>query len=212
MTPTLYNQCRSGPSYRVRIALALKNVRYRYVAVDIRAGEQRSPEFLAINPQGLVPAIDTGKRVLTQSGAIIEWLEDRFPQPSLFAEDPEANAVIRGMAAIIGSDMQPLNNLRVQSHLRDRLHSNEAVIKEWIWRWFEEGFEALESLVSTYGDGYCFGNRPTVADVYLVPQVAMSERLGFDISAYPNLAAASKLAGRHPAFRAARPEVQPDWS
>ena len=212
MTAILYNQCRSGPSYRVRIALAFKNIEYRYVAVDIRAGAQRAQEFLAINPQGLVPAFDTGNQTLTQSGAIIEWLEDCFPHPPLFPEDPGARATVRAMAAIIGSDTQPLNNLRVQSHLRGRLNGGETSMKEWVFRWFREGFEALEILVSRHGDGYCFGDRPTVADVYLVPQVAMAERLEFDMVAYPNLIAASHLCRQHPAFYAARPEAQPDWS
>ena len=208
----LFNQCRSGPSHRVRIVLTLKCVEYQYIAIDIRAGKQREDAYLAINPQGLVPALKADGRILTQSGPIIEWLEETYPEPALLPDNPWERAMVRSMASVIGSDTQPLNNLRVRSHLRDRLHIDSRDIEEWAFRWIAEAFDALEHMVAQFGDGFCFGDSPTLADVYLVPQVAMSGRLGFDMTPYPRLTEVATVAGQHPAFHAARPEAQPDWS
>jgi maleylpyruvate isomerase len=212
MKPTLYNQCRSGPSYRVRIALEMKGIEYRYVAVDIRSGAQRSDDFLSLNPLGLVPALQVDGRTLTQSGAIIEWLEETYPQPALLPTDSWDRAIVRGMAALIGADIQPLNNLRVQSHLRDRLGIDDARVQDWVARWIDEGFGALEKMVRQHRGMYCFGDLPTLADIYLVPQAGMARRLGLDVSGYRALAEIAETAGRHPAFQAARPDAQPDWT
>jgi maleylacetoacetate isomerase len=212
MKLTLYNQCRSGPSHRVRIALALKGLGYDYVPIDIRRGAQHSDDFVSLNPQGLVPALCVDGRVLTQSGPIIEWLEEQHPSPSLFPADAWDRAIVRSMSAVIGSDIQPLNNLRVQAHLRERLSIDDQRISAWVFRWMADGFTALERLVERHRGDYCFGDNPTTADVYLVPQVCMAERLGFDMSAYPVLSALASFAQTHPAFRTARPEIQPDWS
>jgi maleylpyruvate isomerase len=208
----LYNQCRSGPSYRVRIALALKSAPYEYIAVDLRAGAQRSGGFLAVNPQGLVPALEVEGRILTQSAAIIEWLDETRPDPPLFPADPWERAVVRGMAAVIGSDIQPLNNMRVQAYLRGELSLDEAQVGQWVHRWIGEGFAALEKLVDRHGAGWCFGDAPTVADIYLAPQAVMAARLGFDITPFARLSAVVDRCAAHPAFAAAHPSNQPDWS
>ncbi len=208
----LYNQCRSGPSHRVRIALALKQIDYRYVAVDIRSGEQFGESFQTINPQRLVPALDTSNGILTQSGAIIEWLDEAYPEPPLLPSDPKSRAIVRGQAAIIGSDIQPLNNLRVREYLQRPFGANTDSIRAWTHHWIEAGFDALEISAQRYGDGYLFGASPTIADVFLIPQIAMAKRLEFDMGGYPLLSAIFDHAGRHAAFRAARAEVQPDYS
>lgn len=211
MKLVLYNQCRSGPSHRVRIALALKGVDYEYVPVDLRGGAQRSDEFLAVNPQGLVPVLIADDQVLTQSSAILEWLEERFPLPPLLPEDHRERAIVRGMAALIGSDIQPLNNLRVQAHLRDRFKLTEDNVRQWVHKWIAEGFDALERRIEQFGGTFCFGDLPTLADVYLVPQVGFARRQQFDLSPYPRIIRVADNADRHEAFLAATPSAQPDW-
>ncbi len=212
MKLALYNQCRSGPSHRVRIALALKGIDYDYVAVDIRAGEQHSDEFLSVNPQGLVPALKVDGQILTQSGAIIEWLEERFPTPALLPADAWGRSVVRSMAAVIGGDIQPINNLRIQAHLRNRFAADDNGIRDWVHRWIREGFDALQILVERHGEGWCFGDVPTLADIYLVPQAGFAKRFAFDMSHYSTLCQVVDTASDHPAFAAARPEAQSDWS
>ncbi len=208
----LYNQCRSGPSHRVRIALALKGERYQYIAIDLRAGAQLGDDYRAINPQGLVPALEVEGRILTQSAAIIEWLDETRPEPPLFPADPWARGIVRGMAAVIGSDIQPLNNLRIQAYLRGELALDEGQVRAWVHRWIADGFAALEQLVERHGAGWCFGDAPTVADIYLAPQAAMAARLDFDMKPFVRLNAVVERCADHPAFVAAHPSSQPDWS
>ncbi|MCP5144423.1 MAG: maleylacetoacetate isomerase [Gammaproteobacteria bacterium] len=212
MKLTLYNQCRSGPSHRVRIALAMKGIDYEYVAIDLRAGAQRSDGFRKINAQGFVPALDVDGVVLTQSSAILEWIEESFPAPPLLPADPLARAHVRSMAAVIGSDVQPLNNLRIQACLRDELHAGDAHVRQWVQRWIAEGFDVLEQRIERFGGTFSFGDQPTLADIYLIPQVGMADRQGFDRSSYPRIAAVCTNAARHEAFAAADPARQPDWS
>jgi maleylpyruvate isomerase len=192
--------------------MAIKNLAYEYVAVDLRAGEQSSEKFRSVNPQGLVPALIVDDQVLTQSSAIIEWLEERFPSPSLLPQDPWDRAIVRSMAATISSDIQPLNNMRVQAHLREQLDAADEYIERWVHRWIREGFDALEMQLQRHAGSFGFGDRPTLVDVYLVPQAGMAERLGFDLAPYPRLLEVVQNAGQHAAFLAAQPAAQPDWN
>ncbi len=208
----LYNFFRSGTSHRLRIALNLKEITYDYVAVDLRAEEHLGAAFKALNPQGLVPALVDGDRVLTQSPAIIEWLEERHPNPPLLPADPEARARVRALAAIVGCDIHPINNRRILEYLRKTLGCDEAAVNAWCATWIDAGFAALETLLAadaTRGD-FCFGASPTLADVYLVPQVESARRFKVDLAPYPNIVAIDAACGKLDAFRRAAPAVQPD--
>lgn len=208
----LYNFFRSGTSHRLRIALNLKGLAYDYVAVDLRAEEHLGAAFKALNPQGLVPALVDGDRVLTQSPAIIEWLEERHPNPPLLPADPEARARVRALAAIVGCDIHPINNRRILEYLRKTLGCDEAAVNAWCATWIDAGFAALEAMLAaeaTRGD-FCFGASPTLADVYLVPQVESARRFKVDLAPYPNIVAIDAACGKLDAFRRAVPAMQPD--
>ncbi len=206
----LHGYWRSSAAYRVRIALALKGLPYDQVAHDLRTGEQKSAAFRALAPQGLVPAIEYGTTVLTQSPAIIEWLEERWPTPPLLPEAPEERAIVRAMASLIACDIHPLNNLRVLQAIKQEFKADGDQVNTWIARWITDGFEALETLVAAHGRGFCFGDRPRLADCYLVPQLYSAERFGVDLTAFPSLKAAGERARTLPAFAAAHPSAQPD--
>ncbi len=201
---------RSGASYRTRIALNLKGLAYEIVPVDIRRGVQNEAAYRALNPLGLVPALETEDGVLSQSPAILEWLEERHPEPPLLPASPADRAEVRAMAAIIGCDMQPLNNLRVLKALRGDLAADEDRVKAWARRWMESGFAALESRIAVHGRGFAFGDRPSLADCYLVPQVYSAERFEVDISAFPHVVAVAAQLNTLPAVAAAHPDRQPD--
>lgn len=209
-TLTLHGYWRSGTSYRVRLALALKGIAYDQATHDLRRGEQREPGYRALQPQGLVPALDTGDAVLTQSPAILEWLEERYPDPPLLPADPTDRAVVRAMAALIACDVHPLNNLRVLTALRTDLAATEAQVNAWIARWIADGFAALETMIERHGRGFCFGDTPTLADCHLVPQLYSAERFGVDLSPYPALVAAGDRLRALPQAAAAHPDAQPD--
>ena len=207
----LHGYWRSSAAYRVRIALNLKGVPYAQTSHNLLKGEQRNCDYLAIAPQGLVPALDIGGGVvLTQSPAILEWIEERFPQPPLLPTDPEARAAVRAMAAVIGCDIHPVNNLRILRALKRDMGQEQTAIDAWAARWISEGFDALEVLVSRHGGTYCFGDAPTLADCYLVPQAFNAERIGVDLTQWPRLAAIITHARTHPAFKATHPAEQPD--
>ena len=206
----LHGYWRSGTSYRTRIALNLKGLSYDQVGVDLRTGAQRSGDYLALNPQGLVPALVTdGGDVLSQSPAILEWLEETFPQPALLPSDPVARAQVRAMAAVVGCDIHPLNNLRVLKAIK-AIGADEAATQGWIAQWIVSGFDALEAMVVNHGRGWCYADTPTLADCYLIPQIYSARRFNVDLSAYPNLLAIEARAQAHPAFPAAHPDRQPD--
>lgn len=209
MSLILHGYWRSGTSYRTRIALNLKGLAYEQKGVDLRAGDQRSDAFKALNPQGLVPAIEHDGKVLTQSPAILEWLEERWPEPPLLPSDPEDRALVRAMAAVIGCDIHPLNNLRVLKAIRE-LGADEAATDAWAGRWISAGFDALESFVARHGDGWSFGAGPTLVDCYLIPQVYSARRFHVDLSPWPGIGAIDARAAEHPAFQAAHPDRQPD--
>ncbi len=199
----LHGYWRSSATYRVRIALALKGLGYDQVGHDLRTGEQRSPAYLAKNPQGFVPALEIDGEVFGQSGAIIELLDELYPQPPLLPATPQDRAKARAMAAVIACDIHPLNNLRVLKALR----AIDADDKAWIARWVSEGFAALEPQIV---GPVAFGDAPGLVDCFLVPQVYNAERFGVDLSAFPRLMAAVEHARAHPAFQAAHPDRQPD--
>lgn len=206
----LHGYWRSGTSYRTRIALNLKGVAYEQATHDLRRGEQRSDAYRALNPQGLVPALEVDGTILTQSLAILEWLEERYPAPPLLPADPLARAAVRAMAAAVACDIHPLGNLRVLSALRQDFGADEAAVNRWIARWIGDGFAALEVLIARAGDGFAFGDTPTLADCCLVPQVYSAERFGVDLTPYSCLVAAAEHARAVPAIAAAAPERQPD--
>ena len=206
----LHGYWRSGTSYRTRIALNLKGLSYEQRGVDLRQGDQRSEAFLRLNPQGLVPALEIDGAVLTQSPAILEWLEETHPNPPLLPSDPVDRAHVRAMAALIGCDIHPLNNLRVGKALREGFGADQAAVDGWAARWIVPGFEALEALVARYGNGWCFRDAPTLADCYLIPQIYSARRFNVPLDAFPRLLAIEAAAGAHPAFQAADPDRQPD--
>lgn len=207
----LFTYYRSTSSYRVRIALALKGLDYHSVPVNLIAvygGAQRQPDYLGLNPQGRVPALRTDKgEVLTQSPAIIEYLEERYPQLPLLSSNLITRAHERAVAALIGCDIHPLHNISVLNQLRQFGHG-EAQVMQWIGHWITQGLAAIEQLI---GDsGYCFGPEPGLADVYLIPQLYAAERFNVRLEIYPRLCRVAQLAQNHPAFVNAHPARQPD--
>lgn len=207
---TLHGYWRSGTSYRVRIALNLKGVAYQQHSYDLRRGVHRDPASRAMLPQGLVPALEVDGSLLIQSPAIIEWLEESYADPPLLPSAPGDRATVRAMAAIVGCDIHPVNNLRVLKALRANFGADEAAINAWTARWIGEGFDTLEPMIARHGKGFAFGASPTLADVYLVPQVYSAERFGVDLSPYPGILAAVAAARKLPAFADADPANQPD--
>ena len=212
MTMKLYNFFRSGTSHRLRIALNLKGLSYDYVAVDLRNEEHLGAAFKAINPQGLVPALVVDDLVLVQSPAIIEWLEERYPTPALLPADPEKRARVRALAAIVGCDIHPINNRRILEYLRKTLGCDEAAINAWCATWITSGFEALEKMLADdkQRGGFCFGRAPTLADVYMVPQLESARRFKVDLTPFPNIIAVDKACAELAAFAKAAPGLQPD--
>lgn len=206
----LHGYWRSGAAYRARIALALKGLGFEQQGIDLRTGAQKSGEFVALNPQGMVPALEVDGAVLTQSPAILEWLEETHPAPALLPADSVDRAHVRAMAALIGCDIHPLNNLRVGKALREAFGADQAAVDAWAARWIVSGFEALEALVARHGTGWCFGDAPTLADCYLIPQIYSARRFNVALDAFPRLLEIDAAAAGHPAFMAAHPDVQPD--
>jgi len=209
MKMKLYEYFRSSASYRVRIALNLKSVSAETIQIHLlrNGGEQFAPAFRAINPQARVPAmvLDDGT-TLIQSPAILEWLEETFPNPPLLPRDPIARGRIRAMAALIACDIHPLNNLAVLAYLREHFAADEAAIGTWYRRWIATGFEALEQMV---GAPFAAGKSVTLADVYLVPQVANARRQNLDLTPFPRIVAIEHACLAQQPFADARPEAQP---
>ena len=210
MSLVLHGYWRSGAAYRVRIGLNLKGLAYEQRPVDLRTGAQRDPEFLRLNPQGLVPALATPDGVLTQSLAILEWLDEHAPAPSLLPEGPFARAQARAMAALIACDIHPLNNLRVLQALKREYGADQAKLDAWAGRWISSGFAALEAMIAERGRGWAFGETPGIVDCCLIPQVYSARRFNVDLSPFPQILALEARAAAHPAFAAAHPDRQPD--
>ena len=209
----LYSFFRSGTSHRLRIALNLKGLTPEYIPVDLRVDAQAEAPFKAVNPQGLVPAmtLDDGQ-TLIQSPAIIEWLEERYPEPALLPRDPEARAHVRAMAAIVGCDVHPINNRRILQYLRKSFGANEDAVNAWCGTWIGAGFDAIEALLAQdkARGAFCFGNAPSMADVYLIPQVESARRFNVDLARWPLFGAVDQACGELPAFAQAAPLAQPD--
>jgi maleylacetoacetate isomerase len=209
MSLVLHSYWRATAPYRVRIGLHLKGLEYHYSAVDLRAGEQAQPPYRALNAQALTPTLEVDGVVLTQSLAILEWLEETHPEPALLPKDPLDRAVVRAMADIVACDIHPLNNLRIARALLAMKVSDEDR-QSWVARWITDGFNALEPMVARHGAGFAFGAAPSIADCCLIPQVYSAERYEVDLTAYPAIRAVADHALHHPAFAEAHPDKQPD--
>ncbi len=206
----LHGYWRSGTSYRTRIALNLKGLVYEIRPVNLLAGDQGRAPYRELDPQGLVPALETPDGVLIQSPAILEWLEDAHPAPPLLPSDSRGRAEVRAMAALVGCDIHPLNNLRVLRMLKRELSASDEQISAWEARWIGDGFTALETLIARRGQGFSWGSSPTLADCYLVPQVYAAERFGVDLGPYPLIREVAERCRATSAFAAAHPDRQPD--
>jgi maleylacetoacetate isomerase len=210
----LYTYCRSSAAFRARIALNLKGIDYEPIAVDIRptAAAHRAPEFLALNPQGLVPALVDGNNTIAQSLAIIEYLDEIHPDPPFLPRAPVDRARVRALALAVACDMHPLNNSRVLNYLRSPLAHDEDTVNAWYHHWIGTGFRGLEEEARrTSGDGkHMFGSAVTLADIYIVPQMYNARRFKCDLEPYPTLRSIYAHLETLPAFAKAAPEMQPD--
>jgi maleylacetoacetate isomerase len=210
----LYTYFRSSAAYRARIALNLKGIDYESIAVDLRAptSAQRAPEFLALNPQGLVPALVDAGNTLAQSLAIIEYLDETHPEPPFLPRTPLDRARVRALALAIACDMHPLNNLRVLNYLRSPLGHDEDAVNQWYRHWVASGFQALETEARrASADGrHMFGSAVTLADICIVPQMYNARRFKCDLEPYPTLRSICAHLESLPAFAGAAPEAQPD--
>ena len=208
----LYNFFRSGTSHRLRIALNLKGLPTTYVPVDLRTEQHLKDEFKAINPQGLVPALEVDGQVLIQSPAIIEWLEETHPTPALLPAGANERARVRALAAIVGCDIHPINTRRILEYLRKELGANDDAVNAWSGTWITAGFDAYEALLAadTQRGEFSFGHTPTLADVYLIPQVESARRFKVDLGRWPLISAIDAACAKLDAFRLAAPGLQPD--
>jgi maleylacetoacetate isomerase len=204
---------RSSAAFRVRIALNLKGIEVEHASRHLRKGEQAAPDYVALNPQKLVPALvlDDGA-VLTQSLAIMEYLEETHPEPALLPSDPVGRAKVRALSLIVSADIHPIQNLRVMGYLRDKFGQTEESAFAWSRHWIETGFDAYEATLDKGAEAGAFshGNSPTMADMCLVPQVFNAARFKVDMKRYPTIQRIYDACMKHPAFDAAQPSKQPD--
>lgn len=205
MELTLHDYWRSSSAYRVRIALNLKGVDYRGVEVDLLGNEQLGEAYAAVNPQKLVPALELDGQIITQSLAIIDWLDSQFPVPRLIPTDPLERARVLAQAQVIVSDTQPVQNLRVLKQLRRKFGADDAAIDQWVQHWIGEGLATLE--VQAPDEGYFGGNAPNLVDVVLVPQFVNARRYGLDLAAFPRLVRIEQAMLALDAVAQARPEA-----
>jgi maleylpyruvate isomerase len=208
----LYGYFRSSAAFRVRIALNLKGLSYENISLDLRKHAHRTPEYARINPQQAVPTLIDGTNTLTQSLAIIEYLEETHPEPALLPSTPEGRARARALSQLVACDIHPLNNLRVLEYLLDVLKVPRPAKDAWYHHWVNEGFQALEAMLA--GDSrtgtYCHGDSPTIADICLVPQVFNAQRLDVNLTPYPTVVRIFEACMKTPAFDLAQPSKQPD--
>jgi len=208
----LYDYFRSSAAFRVRIALNLKRLSTDRAFIHLRRNDQSTPAYLALNPQGLVPALEEDGQVFTQSLAIIEYLDETHPEPPLLPGHPADRARVRALAQLIACDIHPINNLRVLRYLASPLGHDESAVKTWYNHWIAKGFESLEKLLAEDGQAgaFCHGDAPTLADICLVPQVFNARRYDLDLKPYPTLMRIFERCMALQAFENARPEKQPD--
>lgn len=206
-----YGYFRSSSAHRCRIAFGLKGLAPETAFIHLRkdGGQQKQTAYRAINPQGLVPTLDTGAGVLMQSLAIIEWLDETYPKPPLLPKDLVSKAHVRAFAQIITSDIHPLQNLRVLDQLRAQFGADQAALDLWCRRWIGDGLTACEALVSE-DTAFCFGNSPSLADICLIPQLFSAQRFELDLTPFPKLRAIFDHAMTLEAFAMAAPVAQPD--
>jgi maleylacetoacetate isomerase len=208
----LYSFFNSSTSFRVRIALALKGLPYEYAGVNLRAGEQGSPDYRALSPAAIVPTLLDGDVKLTQSLAIIDYLDARYPEPRLVPADPLERARVLEIAQTIACEIHPINNIRVLKYLTGPLGASEADKSAWYAHWVEEGLSAVEQLLAARPrSAFCIGDAPTLADCCLVPQVANAQRMGCDLSRFERVMAVYDHCMAQPAFIEAAPQNQPDY-
>ena len=212
MERTLYTFFRSSTSFRLRIALNAKGLAYTPEFVNLPKMQHRDPAYMAKNPQGLVPALLDGGRLYTQSLAMLEYLDERYPAPPLMPRDIEERAYVRALSQIIGCDIHPLNNVRVLKYLRSRWKLSEGESNEWYAHWIAEGFRAIEAFIKQEGraGAYCLGERFTIADICLAPQVFNAQRFNCDLAAYPVSVAVAERVMQLPAVVKAHPKEQGD--
>lgn len=208
----LYGYFRSSAAFRVRIALNLKGLTYDAAVVHLRRNNQTRPDYLSVNPQGLVPTLEDDGRVLIQSLAIIEYLDETHPDPPLLPQHAADRARVRALADIVACDIHPINNLRVLRYLIHDLGHGEGDIATWYNHWIAAGFHALEPLLASDAstDQFCHGNRPGLADIALVPQVVNAERYRLDMAPYPTISRIHQNCMQLAAFKAAHPDSQLD--
>lgn len=202
---------RSSAAWRCRIGFGLKGLSPDFAAVHLRRGEQRAADYVALAPQGLVPALEVDGRVLTQSLAILEWLDETHPEPPLLPKDPFDRAAVRAFALAVACDIHPINNLRVLAYLKDPLGRSQDEVDRWYRHWCDEGLAPLETIATANARGrFVFGDAPSLADVCLAPQLANARRFGTDLTKYPRLLEIETACDTLEAFRAAKPDRQPD--
>jgi len=208
----LYSYFRSSAAFRARIAVNLKVVDIELMPLDLRPGDHQRAQYLALNPQGLVPALVTEGITIPQSLAIIEYLDERYPEPPLLPKAPLDRARVRAMALAVACDVHPLNNLRVLNYLRSPLGHDEDAVNTWVRHWITQGFRALEQEARQLsGDGkHMFGSSVTIADICIVPQMYNARRFKCDVEPYPTLRGICAHLQTLPAFAKAAPEAQPD--
>lgn len=209
-----YGYYRSSAAYRCRIAFNLKGVSYDFQSVHLRkdGGQQKTAAYRALNPQALVPVLEAGDFRLTQSLAIIEWLDETHPGPKLVPQDADLRAQVRAFAQVIACDVHPLQNLRVLDDLKTGFGADQAAADAWCQRWITDGLAACEALLGRRGSSsFCFGETPTLADICLVPQVFSAQRFGVDLSGMPRLRSIHERCEALRAFADAHPKRQPDW-
>lgn len=210
---TLYTYFRSSASYRARIALNLKGLEAEHRFISLPKGEQFAADYVALNPQQQVPTlIEPDGTTLVQSPAILEYLEEVYPDPPLLPADPKARARVRALAMIVGCDIHPINNLRVLKYLRGPLAQPEDRVTAWIHNWIRLGFDAFEAMIAGHPatGAFCHGDAPGLADIYLAPQIYNAERFNYPVSNHRTIVRVHASAMRHEAFARAHPDVQPD--
>ena len=208
----LYGYFRSSAAFRVRIALNLKGLSYDQASIHLRKGQQNDAGFLKLNPLGLVPALVDGPDVLTQSLAIVEYLDETRPAPPLLPATPLGRARVRALAQAVACDIHPIDNLRVLNYLTRELKADEAAVKAWFNHWIEVGFKGIEAMLASSPETgrFCHGDSPGLADICLVPQVFNSMRYALDLAPYPTIQRIHRACMALPAFDLAQPSKQPD--